>query len=95
MSNSSNIVHDAMIIGVTCKAEENNSPRTSTQKYGVYLDVDASVFGVTGDYATGGALVKFSDGNNNVMSMVSLPTKDPRMAGQLWNNSGIMTISRG
>ena len=35
-------------------------------------------------------LLKMSDFNGNI-----LPTSDPHVAGKLWNNSGILTISSG
>lgn len=32
---------------------------------------------------------------NAVISMPNLPTSDPAVAGQLWNNSGVLTVSAG
>lgn len=30
-----------------------------------------------------------------VVSMTALPTADPLVAGQLWNNAGVLTVSAG
>ena len=32
---------------------------------------------------------------NAVISIPNLPTADPLVAGQLWNNSGVLTVSAG
>jgi hypothetical protein len=33
--------------------------------------------------------------SNNTLSMTNLPTADPKVAGQLWNNLGILSVSAG
>ena len=33
--------------------------------------------------------------SNSVLSMPNLPTADPLVAGQLWNNAGTLTVSAG
>ena len=35
------------------------------------------------------------DMNSAVIMMADLPTSDPSVAGQLWNNSGVLTVSAG
>ena len=35
------------------------------------------------------------DGTNSVVIFSDLPTSDPTVAGQLWNNSGVLTVSAG
>lgn len=30
-----------------------------------------------------------------VISLVNLPTSDPSVAGQVWSNSGVLTVSAG
>ena len=32
---------------------------------------------------------------NATISMTALPTADPLVAGRLWNNSGVLTVSAG
>lgn len=32
---------------------------------------------------------------NASISMTALPTSDPLVAGRLWNNSGVLTVSAG
>ena len=33
--------------------------------------------------------------SNATLNMTNLPTSDPAVAGQLWNNSGALTVSAG
>lgn len=33
--------------------------------------------------------------NSTVVNMANLPTADPGVAGQLWNNLGVVTVSAG
>jgi hypothetical protein len=35
------------------------------------------------------------DGTNSVVVIADLPTSDPTNAGQLWSNSGVVTVSAG
>lgn len=35
------------------------------------------------------------DGTNSVVIFKDLPTSDPSVAGQLWSNSGVLTVSAG
>ena len=35
------------------------------------------------------------DGTNSVVIFKDLPTSDPSVAGQLWNDSGVLTVSAG
>jgi hypothetical protein len=35
------------------------------------------------------------DGTNSVVIITDLPTSDPSVAGQLWSNSGVLTVSAG
>lgn len=35
------------------------------------------------------------DGSNSVVIFSNLPTADPAVAGQLWSNSGVLTVSAG
>ena len=35
------------------------------------------------------------DGTNSVVIIKDLPTSDPSVAGQLWSNSGVVTVSAG
>ena len=35
------------------------------------------------------------DGTNSVVILTDLPTSDPTVAGQLWSNSGVVTVSAG
>ena len=35
------------------------------------------------------------DGTNSVVIIKDLPTSDPSVAGQLWSNAGVVTVSAG
>jgi len=35
------------------------------------------------------------DGSNSVVIFSNLPTADPAVAGQLWSNAGVLTVSAG
>ena len=35
------------------------------------------------------------DGTNSVVIFTDLPTSDPSVAGQLWSDSGVLTVSAG
>jgi len=35
------------------------------------------------------------DGTNSVVIFKDLPTSNPTVAGQLWSNSGVLTVSAG
>jgi hypothetical protein len=35
------------------------------------------------------------DGSNSVVIIKDLPTADPSVAGQLWSNAGVVTVSAG
>jgi len=48
--------------------------------------------------STGAETENFSityDGTNSVVIFSDLPTADPEVVGQLWNNSGVLTVSAG
>ena len=53
---------------------------------------DSSVFSEkSADETIGGS----KTWSNATLSMTNLPTSDPAVAGQLWNNSGALTVSAG
>jgi hypothetical protein len=59
----------------------------------------AGASGSAGD-ADGGDLflragTGYGTGDNGLIMMDNLPTGDPSVAGALWNNSGVLTISAG
>jgi len=35
------------------------------------------------------------DGTNSVIILSDLPTSNPGVAGQIWSNSGVLTVSAG
>ncbi len=35
------------------------------------------------------------DGTNSVVIIKDLPTSDPSVVGQVWSNSGVLTVSAG
>jgi len=35
------------------------------------------------------------DGTNSVVIFSDLPTADPEVVGQIWSNSGVLTVSAG
>jgi hypothetical protein len=35
------------------------------------------------------------DGSNSIVIIKDLPTADPSVAGQLWSNAGVVTVSAG
>ena len=35
------------------------------------------------------------DGTNSVVILSDLPTSNPGVAGQIWSNSGVLTVSAG
>jgi hypothetical protein len=41
------------------------------------------------------AMINSSWGTNHVLKIENLPTTDPLVAGQVYNNAGVMTISTG
>lgn len=47
----------------------------------------------------GGVPINPDDGettiSSTVVKMTSLPVEDPKVVGQLWNNSGVLTVSAG
>jgi len=48
--------------------------------------------------STGAETENFSityDGTNSVVIFSDLPTADPEVVGQLWSNSGVLTVSAG
>jgi len=45
----------------------------------------------SGDVTVGNDLTVTGD----VVSMANLPVADPEVAGQLWSNSGVVTVSAG
>ena len=50
-----------------------------------------SILEISGDISTSETLTVSS----GVIMMMNLPTSDPSIAGQVWNNSGILTVSAG
>lgn len=48
---------------------------------------------VTGDVA--GAVDATTLSASGVVTLSGLPTSDPTVAGQLWNNAGVLTVSAG
>lgn len=53
---------------------------------------------ITKTASTGAETVNISityDGTNSVVILSDLPTSDPTVAGQLWSNLGVLTVSAG
>ena len=53
---------------------------------------------ITKNASTGAVTENISityDGSNSVVIISNLPTSDPSVAGQLWSNSGVVTVSAG
>lgn len=53
---------------------------------------------ITKTASTGAETVNISityDGTNSVVILSNLPTADPTVAGQLWSNLGVLTVSAG
>lgn len=53
---------------------------------------------ITKNASTGAVTTNISityDGTNSVVILNDLPTSDPSVAGQLWSNSGVLTVSAG
>ena len=53
---------------------------------------------ITKNVSTGAVTENISityDGTNSVVIISDLPTSDPSVAGQLWSNSGVVTVSAG
>ena len=53
---------------------------------------------ITKNASTGAVTENISityDGTNSVVIISDLPTSDPSVAGQLWSNSGVVTVSAG
>jgi hypothetical protein len=42
-----------------------------------------------------GLLSTGGGGGSGVVMMPGLPTSDPHVVGQVWNNSGVLTVSAG
>ena len=42
-----------------------------------------------------GAITVTATINGGTIILPNLPTSDPAVAGQLWNNSGVLTVSAG
>jgi hypothetical protein len=53
------------------------------------IDVNATTGAVTENISI------THDGTNSVVIIKDLPTSDPSVAGQLWSNSGVVTVSAG
>ncbi len=68
-----------------------SGPVTSTNGF-----IGAVTGGVTGPVAattlTASGVVSMT---NASISMTALPTSDPLVAGRLWNNAGVLTVSAG
>ena len=45
--------------------------------------------------ATTGAITVTAIINGGTIILPNLPTSDPLVAGQLWNNAGVLTVSAG
>ncbi len=53
---------------------------------------------ITKNASTGAVTENISityNGSNSVIILSNLPTSDPSVAGQLWSNSGVVTVSAG
>lgn len=53
---------------------------------------------ITKNASTGAVTENISityDGTNSVVIISDLPTSNPSVAGQLWNNSGVVNVSAG
>jgi len=53
---------------------------------------------ITKNASTGAETTNISityDGTNSVVILSDLPTSDPSVVGQLWSNSGVLTVSAG
>jgi len=53
---------------------------------------------ITKNASTGAVTENISithNGTNSVVIISDLPTSNPSVAGQLWNNSGVVTVSAG
>ena len=53
---------------------------------------------ITKNASTGAVTENISivyDGTNSVIIINDLPTSDPAVAGQLWSDSGVLTVSAG
>lgn len=53
---------------------------------------------ITKNASTGAVTENISithDGTNSVVILSDLPTADPTVAGQLWNNLGVLNVSAG
>ena len=53
---------------------------------------------ITKNATTGAVTTNISityDGTNSVVILNDLPTSDPSVAGQLWSDSGVVTVSAG
>ena len=53
------------------------------------IDVNATTGAVTENISI------THDGTNSVVIVSDLPTSDPAVAGQLWSNAGVVTVSAG
>jgi len=45
--------------------------------------------------STTGAVTVTASINGGTVSLPNLPTADPHVAGQVWNNAGVLTVSAG
>jgi hypothetical protein len=53
---------------------------------------------ITKNASTGAVTTNISityDGTNSVVIISDLPTSDPSVAGQLWSDAGVVTVSAG
>ena len=53
---------------------------------------------ITKNASTGAVTTNISithDGTNSIVIISDLPTADPSVAGQLWSDSGVLTVSAG
>lgn len=53
---------------------------------------------ITKNATTGAVTTNISityDGTNSIVILNDLPTSDPSVAGQLWSDSGVVTVSAG
>ena len=55
----------------------------------VEIDVNATTGAITENISI------THDGTNSVVIIKDLPTSDPTVAGQIWSNSGVLTVSAG
>ena len=82
---------------VSLKAASTSGASTTVNAYRVQL-LRGSAGAATADtvlVSTAQTITGAKTFSNAVVMMTNLPTSDPSVAGQLWNNSGVLNISAG